>query len=75
MVVWMGLKAHQQGDAAMRQLIISALVTAALTAMASAYALEQSQVIAAAPGLQKISVELIHDGRPMRLDHLPLLAS
>ena len=59
----------------MRQLVISALVTVALTIITSAYALEQSQVIAAAPGLQKFSVDLIHDGRPMRLGRLPLLAS
>jgi hypothetical protein len=71
----MGLKAHQQEDAAMRQLTISVLVTAALTTIASTYALEQSQVTAAAPGLQKPSDYPIYDGRPMRLDHLPLLAS
>jgi hypothetical protein len=59
----------------MRHLIISALVTAALTAVASTYALEQSQVAAAAPSLHQLSVHTVRDGLPMRLDHLPLLAS
>jgi hypothetical protein len=59
----------------MRHLIISALVTAALTAVASTYAVEHSQVTAAAASLHQPSVHTVGDGLPMRLVHLPVLAS
>jgi hypothetical protein len=62
-------------DATMRQITISALVIAALTTIASTYALEQSQINAAAPSLHELSVHPIYDGRLMRLDRLSLLVS